>query len=364
VRVRLGILLFSGLALFQAGNAVAADPLTVDPQVAGLQVALAAQRYYAGAIDALAGTQTTSAVRSLQRKAHLPETGVATPATRAALGALGRPLFGDRVIKRGMVGWDVSVLQFLLAVDGFDVGTLDGRFGPRTRAALVAYQTRRRLTPDGVAGPATRGAICPSTCAAVPLPPARSRATYRVRPGDTLTAIAARAGTTVAALARENALDANGLLLAGSTLHLPSTGHIEAAWPDEDVSNADVKTLVARVAARAGVKPSLALAVAWVESGYQANVRSSTGDWGPMQVSSPAWDFVEGVLTRRAVPHTATGNIRVGVLYLRRLLREFGGDERMAVAAYHQGAAGVRRYGLLPETESYVGAVLAVEQRS
>jgi peptidoglycan hydrolase-like protein with peptidoglycan-binding domain len=363
VRIRISVLLWAGLALVQTANATAGGRLTVDPQVAGLQVALTAHRYYAGAVDALAGTQTSSAVRSLQRHAHLPVTGVATPATLAALGPLGRPRFGDRVIRRGMVGLDVSVLQFLLAVDGYDVGTLDGRFGPRTRAALVAYQTRRRLVPDGVAGPATRLAICPAPCASVPLPAARSQAAYRVRAGDTLTAIAARAGTTVAALAEQNGLDPNGVLLAGARLRLPSV-RLQAVWPDENLTQAQVRALVERFSVREGVKPRLALAVAWIESGYQANVRSSTGDWGPMQVSSPAWDFVEGVLAGRAVPHTASGNVRVGLLYLRRLLREFGGDERLAVAAYHQGAAGVRRYGLLPETESYVGAVLAVEQRS
>ena len=79
---------------------------------------------------------TASALRSLQRQRRLPATGTLTPATQTALGRLGRPFFGQRVIKRGMVGWDVSVLQFLLATYGFDVGTLDGRFGPQTQSAL------------------------------------------------------------------------------------------------------------------------------------------------------------------------------------------------------------------------------------
>jgi hypothetical protein len=82
-----------------------------------------------------------------------------------------------------------------------------------------------------------------------------------------------------------------------------------------------------------------------------------------MQVSPPAWDFIEGVILGRAVPHTTNGNIRVGVLYLRRLLREFQGDTRLAVAAYHQGVASVRTVGVLPETESYVDAVQAVSVR-
>jgi peptidoglycan hydrolase-like protein with peptidoglycan-binding domain len=369
VRLRRLLVLSTGLALLQTGTATPANrPTVVDPQVAGLQVALAAHRFYAGEIDALPGTMTVTAVRSLQRQAGLPVTGIATLETRAALGKLGRPLFGKRVIKPGMVGFDVAVLQFLLAIEGFDVGTLDGRFGPLTQAAVVAYQERARLVPDGVAGPATQARLCPSAgCRSRTLAGSSPSARYRVRAGDTLTAIAARNGTTVAALAAANAIDPDAMLLAGARLRLPAVGMgagFEAAWPAEDVTPEGVKARIERYAARAGVARSLALAVAWIESGYQANVRSSTGDWGPMQVSPPAWDFVEDVVLRRAVPHTTSGNIRVGILYLRRLLQDFQGDARLAVAAYHQGAASVREHGMLPATVGYVGAVLAVEARS
>lgn len=40
-------------------------------------------------------------------------------------------------------------LQNLLNRNGFDVGTPDGVIGPKTRAAVVAYQTRRGLPADG-----------------------------------------------------------------------------------------------------------------------------------------------------------------------------------------------------------------------
>jgi len=347
------VTLLAALALAHAGTATAADP-----QVAGLQVALASHRFYAGAIDGIAGAATTSAVRSLQRQEGLPVSGEAGPATREALGRLGGPPFGTRAIRFGMVGLDVSVLQFLLAVRGLDVGTLDGRFGSRTLQALVAYQRRTRLTPDGVAGSSTRTALCPEAgCATVTMP--RVRTHYVVRAGDTLAAIAARERTTVAALAAVNGIDPDQVLPVSIRLRLPGA-HVRAAWPAEEVSRTAVRRRVARVAARARVDPRLARAVAWVESGYQANVRSSTGDWGPMQVSAPAWDFVEEVVLGRSVPHTTNGNIRVGILYLHRLLLEFDGDERLAVAAYHQGATSVRRYGLLPETEAYVRAVEAI----
>jgi soluble lytic murein transglycosylase-like protein len=64
------------------------------------------------------------------------------------------------------------------------------------------------------------------------------------------------------------------------------------------------------------------------------------------------------------VPHTASGNVRVGVVYLRQLLREFNGSERLALAAWYQGPESVRRRGLLHETKVFVANVLALEQSS
>ncbi len=42
---------------------------------------------------------------------------------------------------------------------GHDPGKLDGIPGPRTTAAVVAFQTARGLTPDGIVGPLTRSAL-------------------------------------------------------------------------------------------------------------------------------------------------------------------------------------------------------------
>ena len=60
----------------------------------------------------------------------------------------------------GNVGWDVARLQSLLASHGFAHGRFDGRFGPRTQAALLRFQgSRRASAPDAVAGPATLQAL-------------------------------------------------------------------------------------------------------------------------------------------------------------------------------------------------------------
>jgi soluble lytic murein transglycosylase-like protein len=82
-----------------------------------------------------------------------------------------------------------------------------------------------------------------------------------------------------------------------------------------------------------------------------------------MQVTPDTWDFVETVLVGRRIAHNADGNVRVGTAFLAHLLRQFRGDERLALAAYYRGPAAVRRYGVGPETSRYVANVLALKRR-
>jgi soluble lytic murein transglycosylase-like protein len=124
-----------------------------------------------------------------------------------------------------------------------------------------------------------------------------------------------------------------------------------------------VPSALGRWAGHYGVDARLVRAMAWQESGFQHHVVSSAGAQGVMQVMPDTWDFVETVLIGAPVDRTADGNVRVGVAYLRHLLRVFGGDERRAVAAYFQGDASVKARGLLPETERYVENVLALRTR-
>ena len=110
-------------------------------------------------VDGVAGPETGNAVRALQERVGLAADGVFGPATRRALGRLGRPELGSRPMRLGNVGWDVARLQFLLASHGFPHGRFDGRFGPRTQAALLRFQGSAGLAPDAVAGPATLRAL-------------------------------------------------------------------------------------------------------------------------------------------------------------------------------------------------------------
>ena len=142
--------------------ALAAAPATAGAQsaeVAALQVALKAKGLYSGPVDGVPGPGTAAGVRAVQARAGIAVDGVSGPVTRQQLGRLGGPPFGSRVLRAPAIGWDASILQFLLATRGFPSGSFDGALGPRTTAALVRFQGSRGLSADGIAGPATYAAV-------------------------------------------------------------------------------------------------------------------------------------------------------------------------------------------------------------
>jgi len=153
--------LVAAFVLAVALGALLAAPALAGPSadVAALQVALRAERVYAGGVDGLAGPATRAAVRRVQRRKGLTADGVAGPRTRRALGRRGRPRLGSRPLAARARGWDVAALQFLLARHGFPSGAVDGGLGPRTGAALRRFQAWAGLGADGVAGPGTLAAL-------------------------------------------------------------------------------------------------------------------------------------------------------------------------------------------------------------
>lgn len=64
----------------------------------------------------------------------------------------------------GSTGPAVVHLQETLVVQGFDPGMIDGIFGPKTQAAVIAFQSCCGLVTDGIVGPITWAAlesVCP-----------------------------------------------------------------------------------------------------------------------------------------------------------------------------------------------------------
>lgn len=72
-----------------------------------------------------------------------------------AAGAAAQALLGERVLRKGMTGEDVAMLQEFLNNNGFWAGPIDGIFGPLTFEAVVAFQKQHDLAADGIVGPET-----------------------------------------------------------------------------------------------------------------------------------------------------------------------------------------------------------------
>jgi N-acetylmuramoyl-L-alanine amidase len=237
---------------------------------------------------------------------------------------------------------------------------------PSEGEALTAVNS---VPQQQATAPATQTAAASSSSSGPP--PAGG---YTVKPGDTLTGIAANAGVPVSALAAMNGVSPDSHVIAGTALKLPA-GVAEASSPQPTPTNlpdaAPTPTPgrtnsaeISQIAAEQGVDGSLASAIAWQESGFNNAAVSSANARGVMQVMPGTWEWVQqNLATSQLDPASAHDNVRAGTLYLNQLLKDTGGDERTAVAAYYQGLGSVRERGLLPETEQYVNNVMALRGR-
>jgi len=66
---------------------------------------------------------------------------------------------GDTLLKAGSTGPDVVQLQTELNDLGYNIGTADGIFGPKTKAGVIRFQTANSLSADGIVGPITARAL-------------------------------------------------------------------------------------------------------------------------------------------------------------------------------------------------------------
>jgi LysM repeat protein len=235
--------------------------------------------------------------------------------------------------------------------------------------------------------------------------PHRKIKRYRVRPGDTPSAVAVRYHAWTAELIRMNH---GPTLYAGRVIRIPvvvraakrctkhrhhrtNVGHHKPrphkpraggggkknggkgdrprrphahhlrGWHHAGASRATVRRVVAAKARRAGVRPNLALAIAWQESGWQQRRVSSANAIGAMQVLPSTARWMSAYVGRRLNPRDLHHNAVAGTVLIR-VLRSQAGPRR-AIAGYYQGLAGVRKHGMYPSTKRYVANVLALKRR-
>ncbi len=112
------------------------------------------------------------------------------------------------------------------------------------------------------------------------------------------------------------------------------------------------------VAERLDLDPKLVRALIYVESGERPDAVSNKGAMGLMQLM-PQTAKELGVSN----PMRPRENVRGGVHYFSQMMERFGGDVKLALAAYNAGPSAVEKYGGIPpfkETQDFVRKVLNI----
>ena len=130
-----------------------------------LQDKLNALGYNSGNVDGIFGAKTYAAVTAFQKANNLGVDGIVgkltwaklygvSPAMPVETTVVGRPM-----VSYGSRGDAVRKLQELLNALGYDCGSVDGIFGSKTKAAVLAFQKANGLAADGIVGPLTWGKL-------------------------------------------------------------------------------------------------------------------------------------------------------------------------------------------------------------
>jgi len=264
----------------------------------------------------------------------------------------------------------VAALQLVLFQRGYYAGPFDGIAGLETRRATRHFQRRHHLAPDGVAGPRTRrklGRWARHELGDRQLGRGRrgwdvAELQFLLRRSGIFVSIDGIFGPVTQAavfgMQKGTGLKADGVVGPQTLAVLHRTrGRLFRLGVQ-----ADVRGQIDRWSRHYGVDSRLACALAWMESGHQPGVVSSTGAWGVFQIQPATWHYVEHVLADRRYPRNVEGQVRVGLLFLRHLLQSFG-DTRKALAAWYTGPARVRRSGVGPRGRWFAADVLAIRAR-
>ena len=215
-------------------------------------------------------------------------------------------------------------------------------------------------------------------------------ASHTVRAGETLSHLAKRYGVSVQSVVAANGLPSSGLIRIGATLRIPGGAAAPAAALAPETTNAgltipdrvrssvarnraalasrshpskaQVREMVAATARKHGVDPSLAMAVAFHESGFQQRVVSPVDAIGVMQVLPSTGRGISQSVGRELDLLDVDDNITAGVVLLKQLGRQTGSTDG-ALAGYYQGLGSVAKRGLLPQTHAYIKNVNALRPR-
>jgi peptidoglycan L-alanyl-D-glutamate endopeptidase CwlK len=131
-----------------------------------------------------------------------------------------RTLRVPAAMRVGDQGAGVKRLQRALSKAGFSPGTIDGDFGPATRAAVMAFQASEGLLVDGIAGPRTLAALKLAKSAQLPsaIPGFTPRVVSEMFPFTPVDNIKRNLPPVLKALKADNMVDKPMVLMALATI--------------------------------------------------------------------------------------------------------------------------------------------------
>lgn len=269
-------------------------------------------------------------------------------------------------------------------------------------AANHGLDPDRLLIGSSIAVPVAAAPAHHASSVARSAAPARHIVHVRVARGDTVSTIALRRHSSIAAILKANhGLDPRRLAV-GSVIAVPVAGPATASrstagrstagsstagrstaartfagrtYAEEVVRAAEanrvrlthavvptrsqIHDLIVATARRNGVDPRLALAIGWQESGWNQRAVSVADAIGAMQVLPGTGEWAGQLAGRSLNLLDAKDNITAGVLVLR-YLTAHAHDQKQAIAGYYQGLGGVQEHGMYPDTKAYVRSVRAL----
>ena len=124
-----------------------------------LQEKLNAKGFNSGNVDGIFGAKTYAAVTAFQKANSLGVDGIVGKLTWAKLYDATpvnvTPVTTQPMLRTGSRGDAVRKFQELLNAKGYTCGSVDGIFGSKTYAAVLAFQKANGLGADGIVGPLT-----------------------------------------------------------------------------------------------------------------------------------------------------------------------------------------------------------------
>ena len=314
----------------------------------------------------------------------------AAPAAPAAAPAAPGNAAGSYTVKPG------DTLSAIASRHGVSLSDVFSWNGLNMRSIIHPGQKVKVSAGEATPAPAPASAVQPAAAAAAPAAPAPATApegSYTIKAGDTLSAIASKHGVKLSDVLSANQLSMTTIIYPGKKLVIPGasvqpassqpaasvtplvpSSFLGFSYPAAVVSSANenkallnaspapsreqMRTIVADTARRMGVEPSLALAFAHQESGFDQRAVSPANAIGTMQVIPASGQWASDLVGRKLNLLDPYDNATAGVAIISRLIAT-SKDLDHAIAGYYQGQYSVSKNGMYDDTKAYVDAIKA-----